>query len=70
MVAAAKRMLVHLDKAVFVILLFIGIKMLALAFDWFHLPPLVSLSVVLGLLALGVGASLLEKRKRVGSEVS
>lgn len=70
LVAAAKRMLVHLDKAVFVILLFIGIKMLALALDWFHLPPLVSLGVVLGLLALGVGGSFLDRQKRVGNEVS
>ncbi len=70
LVAAAKRTLVHLDKSVFVILLFIGIKMLALAFDWFHLPPLVSLGVVLGLLALGVGASLLDRHKQVSSEIS
>jgi tellurite resistance protein TerC len=61
LVAAAKRMLIHLDKAVFVILLFIGIKMLALALDWFHLPPLVSLTIVLSLLGLGVGASLLHR---------
>jgi tellurite resistance protein TerC len=46
---------------VFVILLFIGIKMLALALDWFHLPPLVSLTIVLSLLGLGVGASLLHR---------
>jgi len=70
LVAAAKRTLIHLDKSVFVILLFIGIKMLALAFDWFHLPPLVSLGVVLGLLALGVGASLLDRHRGVGSEIS
>ncbi|MFQ3581600.1 MAG: TerC/Alx family metal homeostasis membrane protein [Chloracidobacterium sp.] len=70
LVAAAKRMLIHLDKAVFIILAFIGVKMLALAFDWFHLPPLVSLGVVLGLLALGVGASLFVRPGQVGSEIS
>ncbi|MGQ9897238.1 MAG: TerC/Alx family metal homeostasis membrane protein [Acidobacteriota bacterium] len=70
LVAAAKRMLIYLDKSVFIILLFIGIKMLGLAFDWFHLPPLVSLGVVLGLLVLGTGASLLDKHKQLGNEAS
>ncbi len=70
LVAAAKRALVHLDKAVFVILAFIGVKMLALAFDWFHLPPVVSLSVVLGLLTLGVVTSLVAQRAAMPNEVS
>ncbi|MCS7079234.1 MAG: TerC/Alx family metal homeostasis membrane protein [Chloracidobacterium sp.] len=70
LVAAAKRLLIHLDKAVFVILAFIGVKMLALAFDWFHLPPLVSLGVVLGLLTAGVSASLLAQRVRTAADVS
>ncbi len=66
LVAAAKRTLIHLDKAVFIILAFIGVKMLALAFDWFHLPPLASLGVVLGLLTLGVIGSLLAQRMQAG----
>ncbi|OYT73907.1 MAG: tellurium resistance protein TerC [Chloracidobacterium sp. CP2_5A] len=70
LVAAAKRALIHLDKAVFVILAFIGVKMLALAFDWFHLPPLTSLSVVLGLLGLGIGGSLLAQQMQAGGAPS
>jgi tellurite resistance protein TerC len=57
LVAAAKRSLVHLEKAVFVILGFIGIKMLALSFDALHIHPLVSLGVILTALAAGVAAS-------------
>ncbi|MDR2050541.1 MAG: TerC/Alx family metal homeostasis membrane protein [Deltaproteobacteria bacterium] len=56
--AAAKRCLVHLEKAVIGILVYIGLKMLAqVAFD-LHLSPLLSLVTVISLLALGVLASL------------
>lgn len=56
---AASRMLVHLEKAVIIILAYIGIKMLAGVAGFGHIPPLVSLAVVLGLLVGGVVASLL-----------
>ena len=54
--AAAKRYLVHLEKAVIVILVYIGIKMLVQYFG-FHIHHLISLAVVIGLLVLGVLAS-------------
>jgi tellurite resistance protein TerC len=55
--AAAKRYLIHLEKAVICILVYIGLKMLvAVAFNY-HSSALASLAVVLGLLAAGVAAS-------------
>ena len=68
--AALTRYLVHLEKAVIALLFFIGIKM-ALQ-SWNHtvgdtgisIPPGVSLSVVLGLLAIGVIASFLFPGKK------
>jgi len=57
--AAAARRLAHLDKAIIAILSYIGLKMLLQAFFGFHMPPLVSLSIVLALLAAGVAGSLL-----------
>jgi len=57
--AAAARLLVHLDKAIIAVLGFIGLKMLIQAAFGFHIPPLVSLSVVLALLAAGVAGSLI-----------
>ncbi len=57
LLTAAKRSLVHLEKAVFVILGFIGLKMMGLAFNVLHVPAAVSLGVVLGLLAIGILAS-------------
>lgn len=66
--AAAKKYLVHLEKAVIGILLFIGLKMLlqvageiesiSLPFNP-HVPPFVSLGVVLALLVGGIAASLI-----------
>ncbi|MDR2726025.1 MAG: TerC/Alx family metal homeostasis membrane protein [Candidatus Adiutrix sp.] len=56
--AAAARLLAHLGKAIIAVLGFIGLKMLTQAAFGFHLPPLVSLSVVLPLLAAGVAGSL------------
>ncbi|MDR2573135.1 MAG: TerC family protein [Desulfovibrio sp.] len=57
LMAAASRMLVHLEKAVIIILAYIGIKMLLGVGGLIHIPPLASLAVVLGLLAGGVLAS-------------
>lgn len=57
LLTAAKRALVHLEKAVFIILGFIGLKMMGLAFDVIHVPAAVSLGVVLGLLFIGIAAS-------------
>jgi tellurite resistance protein TerC len=61
--AAAKRYLIHLEKAVICILVYIGLKMLVtVAFDY-HTSALASLAVVLGLLAAGVAASFIFKPK-------
>ncbi|MDL2314011.1 TerC family protein [Desulfovibrio sp. OttesenSCG-928-C14] len=62
--AAAKRYLIHLEKAVIGILVYIGLKMLAGVAFGFHMPALVSLAIVLGLLALGVVASLIWPEKK------
>ena len=55
--AAGKRYLIHLEKAVIIILVYIGLKMLASVAFSFHMPPLISLAVVLSLLVAGVLAS-------------
>jgi tellurite resistance protein TerC len=57
--AAAARLLTHLSLAVIALLAYIGLKMLAQAALGLHIPPLVSLAIVLGLLAAGVAASLI-----------
>jgi tellurite resistance protein TerC len=68
LLAAAKRFLCHLEKAVIAILVFIGLKMLIEAFHeplskllgfQAHIPVAVSLSVVVGCLFTGVVASYL-----------
>lgn len=56
MLAAAKQYLCHLEKAVIVILVFIGAKMLA-AFGGIHITPMTSLAVVLGSLVVGIVSS-------------
>jgi tellurite resistance protein TerC len=68
LMAAASNMLVHLEKAVIVILAYIGVKMLVGVGLDFHIPPMLSLAVVLGLLTLGVVASLIwpGKKKKGG----
>lgn len=63
LLAAAKNMLCHLDKAVVAILAFIGLKMLIDVAGIFHMPPLMSLCVVLGLLLCGVIASFIWPKK-------
>lgn len=63
LLAAAKRYLCHLEKAVILILVYIGLKMLLDVAGVVHVSPLVSLAVVIGLLAGGVLASLVRPRK-------
>ena len=63
LLAADKRILVHLEKAVIAILAYIGIKMLLMVFHIVHVPAMVSLGVVLGGLFIGVVASLLFPEK-------
>lgn len=63
LMAAASSMLVHLEKAVIVILAYIGVKMLLGVAGIIHIPALVSLAVVLGLLAFGVIASFIWPEK-------
>ncbi len=64
LLAAAKRYLRHLEKSVIAILAFVGIKMLiALPPVHFHIPPTVSLCVVVGFLSLGILASFLPEKK-------
>jgi tellurite resistance protein TerC len=54
--AAAKNVLCHLEKAVIGILVFIGLKMMA-GFCGIHISAVISLAVVLGGLTLGIVAS-------------
>ena len=60
--ARAVTKLPYLHHAVALILLAVGVKMLLA--DFIHVPPLVSLGIVLGLLAGGVTLSLLKKDRR------
>jgi len=64
LLAAAKRFLCHLEKAVIAILVYIGLKMLLDIAAVIHIPPAANLAVVFGLLALGILASLVFKPKR------
>jgi len=57
LLAAAKRYLCHLEKAVIGILVFIGVKMIV-GFFGFHISPNISLVVVLLGLTIGVVASI------------
>ncbi|MFC1623184.1 TerC family protein [Patescibacteria group bacterium] len=54
LLSAAKRYLVHLEKAVIFILVFIGFKMILVTFDVIHISPNLSLGIVLGSLSLGI----------------
>jgi len=71
LLCAARRSLVHLDKAVVTILAYVGIKMLLAGSGISHIPSVVSLCVVLGVLALGMLTSILfpshPQREKVGS---
>ncbi|NNL77927.1 MAG: TerC/Alx family metal homeostasis membrane protein [Desulfobacterales bacterium] len=68
LLAASKRVLVHLEKAVIGILAYIGIKMLLAVFGVIHIPANVSLAVVLGGLVVGVVASLVFPGQSVAVE--
>lgn len=54
LLAAAKRYLCHLEKAVIAILVFIGIKMLLDVLGIVHVTPTISLFIVIGLLSGGI----------------
>lgn len=64
LLAAAKRYLRHLEKSVVVILAYIGVKMMLDVTGVVHVPPMISLAVVMGLLTLGILASLLPEKER------
>lgn len=68
LMAAASKILVHLEKAVILILVYIGIKMLLGVAGIVHIPALASLAVVLGLLAAGVLASFIFPEKDKGAQ--
>lgn len=63
LLAAAKRYLRHLEKSVVAILAYVGVKMLLGVAGVAHIPPMVSLGVVMGLLAVGILASFLPEKK-------
>ncbi|MDD2967501.1 MAG: TerC family protein [Desulfovibrionaceae bacterium] len=64
LLAAAKRYLRHLEKSVVAILAFIGVKMLLAVAGVAHIPPMISLAVVAGLLVLGILASFLPEKEQ------
>ncbi len=64
LLAAAKRYLRHLEKSVIAILAYIGVKMLLDVIGIIHMPALVSLSVVVVLLILGILASFLPEKNK------
>lgn len=63
LLAAAKRYLVHLEKAVIAILVFIGVKMILAATGVLHISPNWSLVVVGSCLTVGIVASYLFPEK-------
>jgi tellurite resistance protein TerC len=63
LLAAAKRFLCHLEKAVIFVLVYIGLKMLLGVAGVIHIPPMFSLAVVCVLLAGGVLASIVWPEK-------
>jgi len=68
LLAGANRFLVHLEKSVIAVLAFIGVKMLVTVAADIHMPPLVSLAIVLGLLAFGIVASFIWPAKEEEQE--
>jgi tellurite resistance protein TerC len=68
LLVAAKKYLVHLEKAVVGILVFIGLKMITGVFGWIHISANISLLVVLGGLLLGIAASVVFPEKKSGNE--
>ena len=63
LLAAGKRHLAHLEHAVIIVLLFIGVKMILDVIGIVHISPYISLVVVLLLLAGGVAFSLIRPGK-------
>jgi tellurite resistance protein TerC len=63
LLAGAQGKLVHLNKGLAVILAFVGAKMIAS--HWFHVPTTLSLSVIVGVLAITVWASLRSNARKV-----
>lgn len=63
LLTAAKRYLIHLEKAVIVILVFVGVKMIAGMGDFFHISPELNLIIVLSLLFIGMFASFIFPKK-------
>ena len=59
MLAAAAKYLVHLEKAVGLVLVFIAVKLALSSLDIYHIHHQISLAVVLGLISLGVLTSLI-----------
>lgn len=59
---ALQSMLRHMNLAVGVVLFFVAGKLLAQAFG-FHLPPITSLVVVMGILSAGVVGSLIDRKE-------
>jgi tellurite resistance protein TerC len=69
MLAAAAKYLVHLEKAVALVLVFIAVKLATGALDIYHIDHRVSMAVVLSLILGGVAASLLFPAKTKESPV-
>ncbi|KXS56163.1 MAG: tellurium resistance protein TerC [Candidatus Adiutrix intracellularis] len=64
LLAAASRYLRQLEKAVIIVLVFIGLKMLSQVVGDFHISPLASLTVVAGILTAGILTSLFSPEKK------
>lgn len=59
---------VYLKHGLAVVLVFVGVKMLG--DDYFHLPPVVSLGVIIAILTVAIGLSLLRTRGQVSAPAS
>ncbi len=61
LLSGALKLFRYLDDGVSAVLIFVGVKMLAER--WVHIPPLISLGVIVGLLGLAMLASLFAARR-------
>jgi tellurite resistance protein TerC len=61
--ASLLRQFAYIKHSLIAVLLFVGVKMMIPAFFDFHIPPLISLGVIVSLLTAGVVASILLKRE-------
>lgn len=68
LLAGVQDRLVHLDKGLGAILLFVGVKMLIS--EWYHIPTLLSLGVIAAILTVTVVASVVATRDSEPEEVS